>query len=96
MEVFMLDQEIRDRILHRIETVLSKPRTSATSPQALVEIVSNLLAVCYDENKFQKYMHREFGSGSRPWYMSDDMDFTIATNRLKSLVEFLYDGNFAL
>ena len=92
----MAKEEIREAVLAKIETILAKPRVSAYTPQALVEMVCTLLSLSYNENKFQKYMFREFGSHSKPWWLSEDLDYTLAVSRLKNLIEYLKEGNFEL
>jgi len=88
--------EVRGVVLDRVQMLLEKPRVSAYTPQALVEVICNLLALGWDEYKFNKYMFKEYNSYSRPWWLSEDLDYPIAVNRLKNLTEYLADGNFEL
>ncbi len=88
-------KDITELVLNRVDHILEKPRVSAHSPEALVEICFNLLSLAFDENKFQKYMFKEWG-GARAWWLADDFDYPTAVNRLKKLVGLMKDGNFAL
>ena len=89
-----MQSDIRELVLGKVETMLSKPRTSAYTPQALVEIIYALLSLAYNETKFQKYMFKEFGSSARPWWLEESLDYPTATARLKHLVEVLKENNF--
>jgi len=92
----MVKEEMKEVVLAKVEAVLSKPRVSAYTPQALVEITCALLSLAYNENKFQKFMFKEFGSHSKPWWLNEDLDYLTAVSRMKSVVEYLKDGNFEL
>ncbi len=87
---FTTDPELRELVMNKVEAIIAKPRVSAYTPQALVEVVYALLSLVYDERKFEKYMHREYG-GSRPWWLNDDVDYPIAVTRLQKLVLLLKD-----
>jgi len=87
---FTSDPELREVVIGKVETILSKPRVSAYTPQALVEVVYALLSLVYDEKKYEKYMYKEYG-GSRPWWLSDDIDYPTAVTRLQKLVLLLKD-----
>lgn len=92
----MCQGDIRSAVLNKVDTILTKPRVSAYTPQALVEVVCSILSLAYNEHKFQKHMYKEFGSSSKPWWLNDDLDYPTATNRLKMLIEYLKEGNCEL
>ena len=75
-------------VLNKVESILEKPRSTAYTPQALVEISYSLLSLGFDESNFEKKMFNEY-SGSRPWWLSDDLDYPTAVTRLRKLVELL-------
>jgi hypothetical protein len=87
----VFESEVAKVVLDKCETILEKPRTSAYSPQALVEIVYALLSISFDQRSFEKKMFLEYPSGSKPWWFSEDLDFPTATNRLKKLISNLKD-----
>ena len=78
---------IRSAIFGELQAVLSKPRTSAYSPQSLVEVCYALMDVVYDDRRHVKYMNREYATGGRAWYLDDGLDFGIATIRLQKMVD---------
>ncbi len=84
------DRTIRQLILNNVISILEKPRVNAYTPQALVEIVYALLSVCFDRKSFEKKMFDNY-SGNKPWWLSEDLDYSIATQRLKKLVLSLQD-----
>lgn len=92
----MVSSELRNTVLNKVNLILEKPRVSAYTPQALVEVVCTLLSLAYNETKFQKHMFKEYNSTSKPWWLNEDLDYQTATLRLRRLAEFLSDGNFEL
>lgn len=92
----MCYNDTREAVLNKVNTILSKPRVNAYTPQALVEITCSLLSLAYNERKFQNYMSKEYGSTSKPWWLNEDLDYPTAVHRLTNLVNFLKDGNFEL
>jgi len=92
----MSNQEMLEAVLDKVEHILEKPRVNSYSPQSLVEVVYSLLSLVYDEYKFTKYMFREYSSTSRPWHLGEGLDYTIVTNRLRKLVDFLKDSDWEI
>ncbi len=87
---------MKEAVLAKVEAILLKPRISAYTPQSLVEVVCAILSLAYSEQKCQKYMFREFGSYSKPWWLCEDLDYPTVVNRMKTMVEYLKEGNFEL
>lgn len=77
---------MRSAIFGELQEVLSKPRTSAHSPQALVEVCYALMNLVYEDRRHIRYMNSEYGN-SKAWYFDDNLDFTITINRLQKMVE---------
>lgn len=92
----MVNQVLREAVLNKVDTMLEKPRTSAYTPQALVESVCAVLSLAYNEHKFQKHMYKEYNAHSKPWWLNEDLDYPTAVSRLRGLVDLLRDGNFEL
>ena len=84
------DFRMKQAIINRTKDILSKPRTTAHTPVALVEIVYALLSIAYENRFYERYMNDQY-SGPRAWYMMDDVDYPIAVNRLQKLVSYLED-----
>ena len=80
-------------VLSKVEQVLNKPRTSAHTPAALVEVVYALLGLVFDDRKFEKFFTKEFGGTSRAWWLNEDLDYPMAVTRLVKLTEYLKDNN---
>ena len=87
----IFDMEMAKVILNKCEEILAKPRVNAYTPQALVEIIYSILSIAFDQRRFEKRMFLEYSSGSKPWWLSEDLDYVTATNRLKNLVINLRD-----
>ena len=77
---------VRGVVFGELQEILSKPRTSAHSPQALVEVCYALMNLVYEDRRHVKFMNNEYG-GSKAWYFDDNLDFSIVINRLQKMVD---------
>lgn len=82
--------DIKDLVFSRVDSMLTKPRVTAHSPIALVEVVYACLSLVYDDKRHERYMNREY-PGSKAWYFEDGLDFQITTIRLQKLMDKLRD-----
>jgi len=87
----IFDIKMANIVLNKCDEVLAKPRVNAYTPQALVEIIYAILSISFDQRKFEKKMFMDYSSGSKPWWLSDDLDYPTATTRLQNLVNSLRD-----
>jgi len=81
------DADMARVVLSKCKEVLVKPRVSAYTPQSLVEVVYGILSISFDQKHFEKEMFLEYSS--KPWWLSEDLDYVTATTRLKKLVSNL-------
>jgi len=77
--------DIKELVFSRLDAILAKPRTSAHSPLALVEVVYALLFCVYEDRRYERYMNEEY-PGAKAWYFDESLDFQIVTTRLQKLV----------
>lgn len=84
------EDSVQDAVFYELTSILEKPRTSAHSPQALVEVCYALLNLAFHDRRHVRHMNNEYSSGSKAWYLDDSLDFGIVTARLKKLVEMLW------
>jgi len=85
------DIKIAKIILDKCDDILAKPRVNAYTPQALVEMIYAILSISFDQRKFEKKMFLDYSSGAKPWWLSEDLDYPTATNRLQNLINNLKD-----
>lgn len=87
-----MDSKIKTLVIETAQRLLAKPRVSGYTPASLAESVMHILSMAYDRRFLEKFIAKEFVcSGSRAWYLDEDMDFPTVVNRLNALVEYLYD-----
>jgi len=77
---------VQNAVFNELQVILSKPRTNAHSPQALVEVCYALMNLVYEDRRHIRHMNNEY-AGNKAWYLDDNLDFTIVTNRLQKMVE---------
>ncbi len=87
-----MDSKTKNLVIETAQRLLAKPRVSGYTPASLAESVLHILSMAYDRRLFEKFIAREFiCSGSRAWYLEEDMDYPMVVNRLNALVAYLYD-----
>jgi hypothetical protein len=87
----IFDMEMGKCVLNKCDEILAKPRVNAYTPQSLVEIIYAILSISFNQQDFEKRMFLEYSSGSKPWWLSEDLDYPTATKRLQALTDTLRD-----